>query len=181
VSLVAVFLAVGIVPSALGANRLDMSSFDALLDGNRSLAIDLTGHPGLLQSASFLAAHQALSAYFKSHPEVQAQLVANPNILIARERRFIAAGTIETDAAGNRVKRISIDWFDGYLEVHPELERALRQSPSLIDDPETLARNPSVAQLLKQDPAFSRSFKLHPGAYLNRAGTAFLSPGSSTP
>lgn len=179
VSMAIVWLAACFAPYARAAGPLQLTAFDALLDSDRSLAIDLTGHPALLRSTSFLDAHPALSAYFKAHPEVQSALAADPALLVFRERRFFAAGINEADTSGNRLKRTSIDSLDSYLEGHTDLARALRQDPTAVDSPEIMKAHPALAQLLSQDPAFARSFKLHPGAFLNSGGFAVRSAASA--
>jgi hypothetical protein len=151
------------------ASRQDLNGLDAVFDADPSLAIDLTGHPQLLSSASFMAVHPALHAYLAAHPDLRSALLAHPAILATREQKFMAADVGRKDRNGHIVTRAAVDWFDGFLDQHAEIEASLRRNPDEIDSPSITAAAPALATFLSNNPAFAAAFKTHPGVFLSHA------------
>src|ERR1700723_2025600 len=69
-------------------NRQELAHFDQFLDSHRETAEQLRKDPSLVDNEEFVHNHPALQTYLQDHPELRAQIKANPNAFMQQEARY---------------------------------------------------------------------------------------------
>lgn len=75
------------------------------------------------------------------------------------------AGPVMAQYAGGAAANMDYSFFDS----HPNVARALRQNPSLIDDPNWVAQHPALQHYLNTHPNVRHDFKDHPYWFMHSA------------
>ncbi len=58
--------------------------------------------------------------------------------------------------------------FDSFLDSHPEIAEQLRKDPSLVNNPDFVAKHPELQQYLQQHPEIREEISQHPNAFMHR-------------
>jgi hypothetical protein len=138
--------------------RQDMLKFDNFLDSHPAIEKDLQKDPSLVNSSSYLSAHPELKQFLASNPNVSQALVKNPTEFMHRENEF--------DRKGKDLTRAEVKTFDDFLDKHPAIDKDLSKNPSLVNDPNYLAKHPELQTFLKNNPQISQDLSEHPKAFM---------------
>jgi hypothetical protein len=152
-------------PSATAAgdrdiNRTELNNFDRYLDDHPEVARELRNNPNLINNPNWLAQHPSTQEFLRNHPGVNEEIRENPTQFVNRENRF--------ERNGGDVSRGEAASADKYLDQHPEIARQLQRDPRLIDNPNYLAKHPSLQNYLQNHPEVKEDWKQHPYAFEKR-------------
>ena len=150
-------------PTAAGdrdINRTELNNFDRYLDDHPEVSRELRNNPNLINNPNWLAQHPSTQEFLRNHPGVNEELRENPNYFVKREERF--------ERNGGDVSRREAANADHYLDQHPEVARELQRDPRLIDNPNYLAKHPSLQAYLHNHPEVKEDWKQHPYAFEKR-------------
>lgn len=70
--------------------------------------------------------------------------------------------------SGKRVTHREQRTFDHYLNRHPKIARQLRKDPSLVNNPDFLAKHTSLQKFLTAHPTLQARLQENPGAFTKR-------------
>lgn len=148
-------------------NRQEPARFDQFLDNHREIAEQVRKDPSLLNNEQFVKNHPELRTYLRDHPAVRQEIKENPSAFMNREGRFD-----RREDARNRsdrdVTRQEMARFDGFLDGHREIDRQLRNNPSLLNDQQYLSKHPELETYLKDHPAVQQQITQNPNAFMQR-------------
>ena len=162
-ALVIVTTAVAQTPSQTRDNditRRELSNFDRFLDSHHEINRDLKARPALINDADYVAKHPELQKFLQQHPGVREELKENPGQFMRREGRF--------ERNGGDITRTELRNFDKYLDSHPEVASELKKDPTLINNPDFMARHPGLQEFLRTHPNAARDLKEHPRVFERR-------------
>ena len=87
-------------------------------------------------------------------------------ILSAAALTFAMAGPVMAQAPVTRGAVANSDY--AFFDSHPNVARALRENPSLIDDQQWVDQHPALHEYLKTHPNVRHEFKSHPYKFMHR-------------
>ncbi len=140
--------------------RGEVRNFDRFLDNHPEVAEQLRSNPSLIKNEDFLEKHPELREWLKNHPEAREELKEDPRAFINRERHF--------ERSGGDITRPEAAQFDRFLDKHPEVAEGLQKNPSLINNPQWLAKHPQLQSFLSRHPAVAKELKENPRAFMRR-------------
>ncbi len=73
-----------------------------------------------------------------------------------------------TPGQDNDINRRELTNFDKYLDDHPKVAQALKSNPSLINDPNWLAKHQRLQTFLQNHPGVQEEVKENPTKFINR-------------
>lgn len=82
-----------------------------------------------------------------------------------QDRSRVSQGDADRD---RDVDQADIKAFDQFLDSHPEVEKDLRQNPSLVDDQQFVSSHPGLKEFLEDHPKIRTEIKAHPEAFMNK-------------
>ena len=141
-------------------NRTELNNFDRYLDDHPEIARDLRNNPNLINNPNWLAQHPSTQEFLRNHPGVNEEIRENPTQFMSRENRF--------ERNGGDISRREAANADNYLDQHPEIAHQLQRDPRLIDNPNYLAKHPSLQSYLQNHPEVRQDWKQHPYAFEKR-------------
>jgi hypothetical protein len=141
-------------------NRAELNNFDRYLDDHPEIARDLRNNPNLINNPNWLEQHPSTQEFLRNHPGVNEEIRENPTQFMSRENRF--------ERNGGDVSHGEAASADKYLDQHPEIARQLQRDPRLIDNPNYLAKHPSLQSYLQNHPEVKEDWKQHPYAFEKR-------------
>jgi hypothetical protein len=122
--------------------------------GNRSMAAPRSFLSGLLEKSAGITLAAALTAGLLGiTPVVNAQQAA-------------PQGAPAVANPAQTAPKSEMDTFRHYLRRHPSAARALRKDPSLVNNPDFLAKHTGVQKFLAHHPTVQEELKQNPTAFL---------------
>lgn len=143
--------------------RPELANFDVFLDGHPEIAKQLQSDPNLVNDPQYLDNHPELRDYLRDHPNVREDLKENPRAFMNGEKRFDR----EQDRRDSDIRRDEVASFDRFLDNHPRIDQELSKDPSLVDNPDYLAKHPELQQYLRDHPQVQDALKDNPRAFMN--------------
>lgn len=64
--------------------------------------------------------------------------------------------------------RQEVQSFDRFLDSHPQIERDLRQNPSLVNDPAYRTAHPELGEFLQSHPRVREELRENPKRFMQR-------------
>jgi hypothetical protein len=140
--------------------RRELQNFDNFLDTHPAVDKELTKNPRLIEDPAYISAHPELKTFLADHPGVREEMKETPRFFMHREEQF--------DKSGRDVTHREAASLDVFLDTHPGVERELRKDPSLVKNPEFLARHPEFSEYLGKHPAVKADLVENPKAFMKR-------------
>ena len=137
---------------------------DAFLAKHKDIAGDLDANPGLVNDNDYLNRHKDFKAFLDKDPGMRDDF--RNRSATDRDRSEIAE-----NARGNPnpdLTRQQLATMDQFLDSHPDIDKQLRNSPSLIDDPNYVRANPQLQSFLAQHPEMQAEFRENPNYFMRR-------------
>jgi len=167
------------------ANRQESAHFDQFLDSHRETAEQLRKDPSLVDNEEFVHNHPALQTYLQDHPELRAQIKANPNAFMQQETRYARYDNREDgmnrDATGHRQAAS----FGEFLGGHSEISQRLAEDPTLVKNQEYMENHPELQQYLTAHPEVKQELMANPQTFVKSAqqfsSTSNTAPGVKSP
>ena len=75
------------------------ASFGEFLGAHSAIARELSNHPSLANSETYLQSHPELQSYLSTHPEVRNELMENPQGFVKSAQQYNSGTTNKTTAA----------------------------------------------------------------------------------
>ena len=172
--------------------RREVASMDQFLDSHQDIERQLENNPSLITNQAFLNNHPQLGAFLKNHSEIQEEFAENPQYFMLRTNRF--EGSSADQRADNRannssannpttntspeternsnpdLKRGEVASMDQFLDSHDQIERELRNNPSLINNVDYLNKHPELRAFLSSHQEVREEFTENPSLFMNREG-----------
>jgi hypothetical protein len=126
-----------------------------------------------------------LQTYLQDHPELRAQIKANPNAFMQQEARYARYDNREDgmnrDATGHRQAAS----FGEFLGGHSEISQRLSEDPTLVKNQEYMENHPELQQYLTAHPDVKQELMANPQTFVKSAQqfstTSNTAPGVKTP
>ena len=140
--------------------RRELQNFDNFLDTHPAVDHELTKNPRLIEDPAYIAAHPELKTFLADHPGVREEMKETPRFFMHREEQF--------DKTGRDITHREAASLDVFLDTHPGVERELRNNPSLVKNPEFLAKHPEFSEYLGRHPSVKADLVENPKAFMRR-------------
>jgi hypothetical protein len=157
-------LSMGTVLAAQNPNpditRRELQNFDNFLDTHPAVDQELTKNPRLIEDPSYIAAHPELKTFLADHPGVREEMKETPRFFMHREGQF--------DKSGRDITHREAASLDVFLDTHPGVEKDLQKDPTLVKNPDFLAKHPEFSEYLGKHPAVKADLVENPKAFMRR-------------
>ena len=101
----------------------------------------------------------------KAEPEINSQNPQDMDKSKDQDRSRVSQGATDRD---RDIDQADLKAFDQFLDSHPEVEKDLRQNPSLVDDQQFVSSHPGLKEFLESHPKIRKEIKEHPEAFMNK-------------
>jgi len=156
----------------MSENQRELRDFDEFLDSHPVTAQSLRAQVGLVEQPKFQENHPDLMKFLDTHHGVRDQLLGHPYWFIRREHHYE-----ELKQYDHRLTRAELGRFDGYLERHPEVAKALQSNPRLLDDATYLKEHNELRNFMVAHPQLAIQMQSHPQWFMTAADSSLEAGG----
>lgn len=84
-----------------------------------------------------------------------------------QDRSRVSQGNTDRDRDRD-VDQADVKAFDQFLDSHPQVEKDLRQNPTLVNDEQFVSSHPGLKEFLESHPKIRKEITEHPKAFMNK-------------